>query len=66
MAKIIPDKVVTMFAIMGATSVVSFIAGAIHEHGRWSAIDDIYHKYNGFVVIPDETDNEGNWFKDQD
>lgn len=66
MAKMIPNSVITTLAVMGATSIIGFIAGVIHEHGRWSVIDDIYHKYNGFIVIPDETDEQGNWLKDQE
>ena len=66
MAKVIPDRAIMIAAILGVANVVGLVLGAVHEHGRWSAIDDIYHKYNGFVVIPDETDTEGEWFKDQD
>lgn len=66
MAKFIPDSVVRTLAVCGATTIIGFILGAVHEHGRWSVIDDIYHKHNGFVVIPDVTDEEGNFFKDQD
>lgn len=32
----------------------------LYDYGRYSAIHDIYHNLNGFVVIPGYTDEKGN------
>lgn len=49
---------------VGLITVVGFIVRVIHDHGRYAAIDDIYNKHNGWVVIPGYTDKDGNFYKD--
>ena len=51
---------------LGAITLIGGILDMVHEHGRSSAIDDIYHKHNGWVVIPGVTDEEGKFYKDEE
>lgn len=58
------DGIKSSLMWVGLISAISFIVKGIHDHGRWSAIDDIYNKHNGWVVVPGYTDEDGNFYKD--
>lgn len=51
---------------LGAITFIGGILDMVHEHGRFSAIDDIYHKHDGWVVIPGVTDEKGKFYKDEE
>lgn len=58
------DRAATHLAFVGLIAVIGGIVELVHQHGRFSVIDDIYHKHGGWVVIPGKTDEQGNWKED--
>ena len=58
--------IVKGLAGIGCFALIDGIATFIYNQGRESVVHDIYHKYGGFVYIPGQTDEEGNWIEDQE
>lgn len=50
--------------LVGIIAAVSFVVKGVYDYGRYTAVDDIYHKHNGYVVVPGYTDEDGNFYKD--